>query len=59
LAVEYAKGFVRNEMMMVIICEKFGWTYYEYLQQPQYFIELIIEKLKVDEQREANQSKKL
>ena len=35
-------------MMPVIICEKYGWTYYEYLDQPLPFINLIAERLKID-----------
>jgi len=45
-------------MLTVLICEKFGITYDEFQTQPQYFNELIIQKIKVDEQREANQNKK-
>jgi len=44
-------------MMSVILCEKFGWTYEEYLAQPNFFIDLIIEKIKVDNQVKKNSLK--
>lgn len=28
----------------------FGWTYYQYLEQPQWFIDSVREKMKVDAQ---------
>ena len=43
---------------MVLICEKYGWTYEQYMEQPNFFIELIIQKIKVDNQKEENISKK-
>lgn len=43
---------------MVLICEKYGWTYEQYMEQPEFFIELIIQKIKVDNQREEHQNKK-
>lgn len=41
------------EIMSVIICERFGWTYYEYMEQPESFINSIIEMMNA----EANQQK--
>lgn len=35
-------------MQMVAICEAFGWTYQEFMQQPTFFIELIREKMRID-----------
>lgn len=31
-------------MLMVSICEDYGWTYEEYQNQPAFFLELVIEK---------------
>ena len=45
-------------MQIVVICETFGWTYDDYLNQPVFFIELIKEKMKIDAQRSLNESKK-
>jgi hypothetical protein len=39
-------------MQMVTICEKFGWTYEEYQQQPAFFLMLIREKMVRDAKRE-------
>lgn len=46
-------------MQMVAICETFGWTYDDYLNQPQPFIDLIKEKMKIDSQRAENQIKNI
>lgn len=44
-------------MQMVVICETFGWTYAQYLDQPLPFISLIKEKMKVDAQKAEKASK--
>jgi len=36
---------------MVVICEKFGWDYYTYLSQPNWFLELAKIKYKLDGER--------
>lgn len=46
-------------MQMVVICEMFGWTYQEFLQQPTFFIDLILEKMKIDNQRVEAESRKI
>lgn len=38
-------------MFMVEVCERFGWTYNEYLEQPTSFIDLIREKMRIDAQK--------
>lgn len=35
-------------MQMVVICETFGWTYQEYLDQPVHFIALVKERMRID-----------
>lgn len=47
-----------RDMQAVVICEAFGWTFQEYLDQPEFFVELIREKMKIDAQRAEKQSKK-
>lgn len=32
-------------MQIVTVCEEFGWTYDEYMNQPHFFLELIREKM--------------
>jgi len=35
-------------MMVVSICQEMGWDYYQYLNQPRWFIGLVKDKLEVD-----------
>ena len=42
---------------MVEICEKFKWDYYTYINQPHWFIELIVEKMIIDAKKEAARAK--
>ena len=48
-------------MQVVAICEMFGWTYEQYYDQPQHFLELIRDKMRVDGKRaeQAAKSRKL
>jgi hypothetical protein len=46
-------------MLEVVICERFSWTREQYLDQPQFFLDLIIQKIKVDAQKEENELKKI
>lgn len=34
--------------MAAIICREFGWTYQEYQNQPSWFIDIIVEMLKIE-----------
>ena len=34
-----------EEMQAILVCEKMGWTWYEYQEQPSFFIRMIIEKM--------------
>ena len=38
-------------MFVVSICEATGWTYEEYLDQPEWFVDLFAEKLKIDNRK--------
>lgn len=49
---QYRRGNVDKTMMIAVICEKFGWTYYEYMNTPSWLIELIIEKMKIDYEKQ-------
>lgn len=35
-------------MQIVMICELMGWTYYQYMEQPAWFIKLIKMKISLD-----------
>lgn len=45
-------------MQMVVICEMYGWTYEDYLNQPVHFLKLIKEKLSIDAQKAKNATPK-
>lgn len=36
---------------MVQICKDFGWTYQNYMETPQYFLDLIKEMYRIDSQK--------
>jgi len=45
-------------MQVVAICQEFGWTYYQYMEQPEWFIELLKDKLEIDAEESRKASKK-
>lgn len=45
-------------MLIVTVCEIYGWDYYTYLNQPSWFIELIKVKMKVDNDKIKKDLKK-
>jgi len=45
-------------MLPVVICEKYGWTYGEYLDQPVDFIHLIAERMSIDAKEQEQAAKK-
>lgn len=51
-------GRMNADMMMVAICQEFKWGYDTYLDQPQFFLELIREKL-VRDNKEAQMKRKI
>jgi len=44
-------------MQVVVICETFHWTYDEYYNQPDKFLDLIREKMKIDAQKSEKEIK--
>lgn len=46
-------------MQIVAVCERFGWTYQEYLDQPTWFLTLIREKAIRDNKAEELRRNKL
>lgn len=50
-------GKMNSTMMMVAICQEFGWTYAEYISQPNFFLELIKQKLTRDSKEQELQAK--
>jgi len=51
-------GKVSEELIMVQICREMHWTYQEFLEQPAWFIDLLIEILDI-ETREMKRKEKL
>ena len=48
-------------MLIVTICEKYGWDYYQYMSQPSWFLNLVSLKMKLDNEeskRSINRSKR-
>lgn len=45
-------------MMIVVICEKYHWDYYQYLNQPAWFLELVQIKMRLDNERVIRESNK-
>jgi hypothetical protein len=52
-------GKMDDLMFPVWVCETYGWTYQEYLEQPVWFIHLIREKLVRDNKEREMQIKKM
>lgn len=44
---------------MVSLCEKMSWTFEEYLDQPEWFIKLLLEKMFADARHENRQARKM
>jgi len=44
-------------MIAVALCERLGWDFHTYMAQPTWFIEALIEKMKIDAQRAAKKQK--
>jgi len=47
-------------MLIVHVCQEYGWDYETYMRQPSWFIELIFKKMEIDSkksQQEALKSK--
>jgi len=45
-------------MQIVAICQEFGWDYYQYMEQPKWFIGLLQDKMEIDAQEAKKASKK-
>ena len=45
-------------MVAVSVCQNMKWTYQEFLEQPNWFIELLFIKLKLDEKEMEKYGKK-
>jgi len=46
-------------MEVVSICQEMGWTYEEYMSQPNWFLELVKEKLQMNGERIRKELRKV
>lgn len=51
-------GKADSLMQMVALCQEFGWTYEEYMNQPNFFLTLIREKMVRDHKAQELEMKK-
>lgn len=42
---------LRDELVILELCERYGWTYQEYMAQPHWFTALAAERLDIDAKR--------
>jgi len=47
-----------EEMQAVALCEKFGWTYEEYLRQPLWLIQASWIKMSIDNEAERDEAER-
>lgn len=45
-------------MQIVLICEMYGWDWQTYMNQPREFLDLIVEKITIDNLKAKKDSKK-
>jgi len=45
-------------MIIVVICEMYGWDYQTYLNQPSWFLDLIKNKIDIDGKKQASKTNK-
>jgi len=51
-------GQIDERLAMAMICEKMCWTYEQYIDQPSWFIKLLMLKFSADADYQNKQSKK-
>lgn len=51
-------GRMDNLMLAVEICKEFGWTYDEYMSQPNFFLTIIREKMVRDQKAQELELRK-
>ena len=38
-------------MSVVVVCQEMGWTYLEYVEQPSWFLSMVMDKLQIDSRK--------
>lgn len=41
---------------MAEVCERYGWTFAEYMDTPAHFVEVVIDKIRADKERSQKQT---
>jgi len=49
---------INDDMLIVVICQEYGWTYEQYMSQPFWFIRLVQEKMSRDSKERNRANKK-
>jgi hypothetical protein len=58
LADYLSTGQLRGDLIMVEICERMGWDWYTYHNQPAWFIQLIEHKMGIEAKRQEREAKR-
>lgn len=54
-------GAVPDDVVIVQVCKNMGWTYSDYIEQPQWFVELVADMIRIEskeQERRIKHSKK-
>lgn len=52
-------GNVDPRFAVAAVCEKYGWTYLEYLEQPEWFLDVIAIKMDIEAKVRAKKEQEL
>lgn len=50
-------GAVPDEVVIVQVCKSMGWTFTEYLDQPQWFVELATDMIRIESKEHERRAK--
>ncbi len=46
-------------MLVIEVCERFGWDYHTYMSQPAWFLDLITSKLEIDAKKQEAEHRRI
>ena len=55
----YMADRLTEEMKVMSLCQEMHWTYDDYMAQPEWFIELLYQKLRIDGAKATREIKKI
>lgn len=47
---------VKGEMIIAMLCESMKWDYFTYEKQPTWFVEILLQKMEIDEKKNSVKS---